>query len=320
MTQKIVFLDRASVPAHVDIRPPSFEHDWQNYDNCKEDEIVGRAKNADIIVTNKVPLSADTIAQLPNLKHVAVYATGFNIIDIDACRKRNILVTNTPDYAATAVSEHAMALVFSLRRHLFAYRQSVADGVWNQSPFFHGYIAKTFDLKGARLGVIGGGCLGQGIAALGKGIGMDAYFSDRKGSVHSNRAGYLPFDEIIETCDVISIHCPLNDETRNLIDLDELSRMKKEALLINTSRGGIVNESDLVTALQRGLIAGAGFDVASIEPLKDDNPLCQLQRSPNFILTPHVAWTSESSLNDQADILTNNIEKYYEGTPVNSVL
>jgi glycerate dehydrogenase len=319
MTQHIVFLDRASVPEHIEISPPSFDHTWTNFDNSVGEEIINRAKNADIIITNKVPLSANAIEQLPKLKHIAVYATGYNIIDIEACLQRDIVVTNTPNYSAKAIAEHALALILALRRHLMAYRDSVFNGAWNHSDFFHGYLAQTFDLEGARLGIIGGGNSGKAMAKLGNAVGMETFFADRKGLNRSTRANYLSFNEVISNSDVISIHCPLTEDTKDLITLDELSAMKKNALLINTARGGIVNENDLVTAVQRGLIAGAGFDVASVEPITADNPLLILKDLPNFILTPHVAWTSEKSLNLQANILTANIEQYYLGKPINRV-
>jgi glycerate dehydrogenase len=319
MTHKIVFLDKATVPEHIQFKPLDFDHEWLNFDLTSVDQIVDRAKDADTIITNKVPLDQSVIQQLPKLKHIAVCATGYNIIDVATCSENNIVVTNTPDYSVTAVPEHALALILALRRHLFAYQHSVRAGDWHKSPFFHGYLSQTFDLKGARLGIIGGGSLGTAMAALAKNVGMEVVFAERKGQAASYRPAYIAFDELITSSDVVSIHCPLTEDTRDLIALNELAAMQTHALLINTARGGIVNEADLVTALEQGLIAGAGFDVATEEPIKNDNPLLTLLEYPNFILTPHIAWTSDASLQCQADILVNNLEQFYQGTPVNRV-
>jgi glycerate dehydrogenase len=319
MSTKIVFLDKGSIPAHIPFKKVGQQHQWHEYDKTSPKDIVERCIDADIIITNKVVLTAEIIAKLTTLKHIAVIATGFNNVDVEYCKTHNISVSNTPGYSVTSVPEHTFALIFSLRRHLFTYHNNVMNGGWTQSPHFHGYSSQTFDLKDAQLGIIGGGSLGQATAAMGRALGLKVVFADRKHQKPSNKSTYLSFDELISSSDIISLHCPLTSETENLMTLAEFQKMKSNALLINTARGGLVNEQDLVTALNQKLIAGAGFDVASSEPIAKDNPLLSLSDNTNFILTPHVGWSSDSSLQCQSDIVVENIECFLEGKPLNLV-
>ncbi|MFT5419769.1 MAG: glycerate dehydrogenase [Candidatus Endobugula sp.] len=320
MKPKIVFLDRATIPSHIGFKPLRVDHEWTNYELTSPSQLIGHASDADIVITNKVVLGADVIKQLPTLKHIAVIATGYNNIDIGACESNGISVSNTPDYSVTSVPEHTLALMLALRRHLFAYQANVREGAWHRSPYFHAYVGQTFDLKGARLGIIGGGSLGKATAALAQAIGMEVVFAERKGSKNGQRDAYIPFDELIRTSDVISLHCPLSAATANIISMDELKLMKPHALLINTARGGLVNERDLAQALKDQLIAGAGFDVASMEPLAEDNPLNDIFNLPNFILTPHVAWSSDSALQCQADMVIDNIGHFLQNKPLHRVV
>ncbi len=319
MGTKIVFLDKGSIPAHISFKPLNKAHQWVEYDATSPQEIIDRCIDADIIITNKVVLDAVTITALPALKHIAVIATGFNNVDIEHCNAQSISVSNTPGYSVTSVPEHTFALIFSLRRHLSRYHQHVMNGGWSQSPHFHGYLSQTFDLKGSQLGIIGGGSLGQATAQMGQALGLNVVFAGRKGQLVSNRPNYLTFDELIASSDIISLHCPLSETTKNLITLKEFKKMKPSALLINTARGGLVDEQDLVTALEEKLIAGAGFDVAISEPIAKDNPLLSLHKSTNFILTPHVAWSSDDSLQCQADMVIDNIESFLKGEQRNLV-
>ncbi len=320
MTSTIVFLDKATIPSHIRFNTPEVEHEWKEYDLTSPERIIPRCKEADVIIVNKVVLEEEVIAQLPRLKHIAVIATGYNNIDIEACKSRGIAVTNTPGYSVTSVPEHTLALIFALRRHLFAYQHSMKRGDWQKSPYFHGYLTQTLDLKNSQLGIIGGGSLGQATATLAKALGMRVVFAERKGKTKVQRPDYLPFDEFIQSSDIISLHCPLTPETENLIALDEFKKMKPSALLINTARGGLVDEQDLVTALKGGLIAGAGFDVASAEPIQENNPLLTLLDEPNFILTPHVAWSSDDSLQCQADMLIDNVNHFFKGSELHRVV
>lgn len=321
MKHNIVFLDRMTIPCHIPINTPSFTHSWTNYELTKPDEIIERAKDATIIIVNKVLLSRSTLEQLKHCQHIAVFATGYNNIDIDACRDLGISVSNTRDYAVNAVPEHALAMIFALNKHLFAYRDSLQKNEWQQSPYFYHYINPTQNLAGKQLGIIGGGKLGQAMATLARAMGMKVIFAARKNTkLQDIKAGYQPFETIIRESDIISLHCPLTAETENIIALKEMQAMKPSALLINNSRGGLVNEHDLVIALKEKIIAGAALDVASKEPIEDDNPLLSLVDYPNFILTPHVAWMSDEAMTTQATQVIDNIESFAKGMPKNQVV
>jgi len=319
MEKTVVFLDRSTVPAHIYIRPPEFTHQRVEYMATSDNQIIERAKDADIIITNKVILSDDIIEQLPKLQHIALIATGYNNIDINACQKNDISVSNIRGYATPSVPEHSLVLIFSLRRHILDYQCRVRQGEWQKSPYFHNYRQATQDLAGSQLGIIGGGELGQATAKLALALGMHVVFAERKGKNNTSREMYQPFHQVIQQSDIISLHCPLNDDTRNLITLKEMQAMKSTALLINTARGGLINEHDLVTALNTQQIAGAGLDVVEQEPIRENNPLLSLMDKPNFILTPHIAWTSDQAMQTQADQLTDNIESFVNGKARNLV-
>jgi glycerate dehydrogenase len=315
MTHRIVFLDRSTLQATV--RRPAFEHTWQEYPVTHVSELAERLRDATITITNKVPLRADMLQRLPELKMIAVAATGYDVIDIAFCRENHIAVANIRNYAVHTVPEHAFALITALRRNLLAYRQDVERGRWQQVDQFCFFDHPIRDLHGATIGIIGEGVLGQGTATIARGFGMKVLFADH---APPKVAGvvFTPFDEVLAQSDVISLHLPLSAETRNMIGSEQLRKMKRTAILINTARGGLVDEQALAQALKDGLIAGAGFDVLSKEPPKEGNPLLDL-RLPNFILTPHVAWASDGAMQFLADQLIDNIEAFVRGSPQNLV-
>jgi glycerate dehydrogenase len=315
MTQHIVFLDRASLKA--DLRRPAFAHSWQEYPATNPDQVVERLRDATIAVTNKVPLRAATLERLRQLKMIAVAATGYDVVDVAACQAAGIPVANIRNYAVHTVPEHTFALITALRRCLLAYRADVERGRWQQSDQFCFLDHPIRDLHGATLGIIGEGVLGQGTARIARGFGMRVLFADHAPPKASG-VEFTPLEQVLTESDVISLHVPLTAETRNMIGIKQLREMKRTALLINTSRGGLVDERALVDALQGGLIAGAGFDVLTQEPPRDGNPLLDL-RLPNFILTPHVAWASDGAMQALADQLTDNIEAWAAGRPQNLV-
>lgn len=311
MTEHLVFLDRSTLPTTV--RRPAFDHTWTEFAATSADQVVERLRDATIALTNKVPLRADALAQLPHLKMIAVAATGYDVIDVPACRERGIAVANIRNYAVHTVPEHVFALVLALRRSLIAYRADVEQGRWQQAEQFCFFDHPIGDLHGSTMGIFGGGALGQGTATLARAFGMRVLFAD----VNPGRAGSpdrTPIDQVLAESDVISMHCPLTPATRHLIGLEQLRKMKRSAILINTARGGLVDENALVTALQEGAIAGAGFDVLTTEPPKQGNPLLDL-RLPNFILTPHVAWASAGAMRFLADQLIDNVELFIKGSP-----
>jgi glycerate dehydrogenase len=311
----VVFLDRSSLRARV--RAPAFAHAWQDYERTATDEVVVRLAGATIAVTNKVPLRAAALAQLPLLRMVAVAATGTDIVDVAACRARGIVVSNIRNYATSSLPEHVFALALALRRNLAAYRADVEAGLWQRADSFCLLTHPIGDLAGSTLGLIGFGALGKSVARLGVAFGMRVLAYDPVADALPS-VQMTDVDDILRQGDIVSLHLPLTDATRHLIGRNQLARMKPGALLINTARGGLVDEQALADVLLEGRIGGAGFDVLSQEPPRDDNPLLQL-RLPNFILTPHVAWASAQAMQALADQLVDNIEAFVAGAPVNVV-
>jgi glycerate dehydrogenase len=311
MNRRVVFLDRASLRARV--RKPSCASDYVEYDKTSIDEIVPRLHGASVAVINKIPMRAATLEKLADLKMIAVAATGYDAIDIAACRARGIAVANIRDYAIHTVPEHVFALILALRRNLFAYRQDVDGGQWQKSEQFCLFTHPISDLNGTTLGIMGEGAIGQGTAAIARGFGMRVLFADHEPPKAPN-VEFTPFSDVLRDSDILTLHCPLTPGTRNLIAREQFLKMRRHAILINTARGGLVNEQDLIQALDEGLIGGAGFDVLTAEPPPADHPLLNLHR-PNFILTPHVAWASNEAMQTLADQLVDNIDAWAAGKP-----
>ena len=316
---RIVFLDRGTLPAEIKLRSPAFTHDLVTYDETPLAEVAGRIADAAIVITNKVPVRGAAIASAPRLRMIAVAATGYDNIDLAACAAGGVTVSNIRNYAVNTVPEHTFALIFALRRSIGAYRQSVAAGDWQRSGQFCYFDYPINDLAGATLGIIGDGALGQSVAAIGRSLGMRVLFSSYKG-VSGMGPLYTPFEEVLRISDIITLHCPLLPATRNMIAAPEFARMQRKPLIINTARGGLVDESDLAEALTQGQIGGAGFDVVTTEPPPADHPFMRLLDRPNFILTPHVAWASREAIQGLADQLTENIELFWHGNPRNLVV
>lgn len=318
MKHRVVYLERESVIAEV--RRPAADLDWVEHAKTAADQVEARLQGATIAIVNKVVLSGDLLRRLPNLKMVAVAATGTNNVDLATCRELGIVVSNVQGYAVHTVPEHVFALLLALSRNLTAYRQSVQEGRWQGSDQFCFFDHPIRDLHGATLGVVGGGSLGGGVIRLAEAFGMRVLRAERKGAA-TVRPGYTPFARVLAEADALTLHCPLTDATRGLIGEAELRAMKPTALLVNTARGGLVDEAILLRALQEGWIAGAGFDVITTEPPGDDHPMVapELLVLPNFLLTPHVAWASRPAMQALADQLIGNIEAFLDGQPRNRV-
>jgi glycerate dehydrogenase len=311
MAEHIVFLDRSTLQASV--RRPAFEHTWQEYATTAAAQTVERLQDATIAISNKVPVRADALAQLPKLRMIAVAATGYDVIDVPACRERGVAVANIRNYARHTVPEHTFALILALRRSLLEYRLDVERGRWQEVDQFCFFDHPIRDLYGSTIGIFGEGVIGQGTAAIARAFGMRVLFAAHP-LAGAGGGEFTPVEQLLAESDIVTLHCPLTAENRHMIGLDELSKMKRSAILINTARGGLVDEQALATALKQGLIAGAGFDVLSKEPPKGGNPLLEL-RLPNFILTPHVAWASDGAMQFLADQLIDNIELFVRGAP-----
>ena len=304
--ETIVFLERDTLKAAL--RRPSFEHAWRDYGATRPEEALGRLEGATVAVVNKLPLRADLLERLPSLKLIAVAATGTDNVDLDFCKERGIGVANVRGYARETVPEHVLMLALALRRNLVAYREEVRGGAWARAEQFCLHGREIHDLHGSALGLVGYGTLGRGVKRLARAFGMEVLISERKGAGEL-RGGRTAFEEVLGRADVLSLHVPLNGETRGMFGRDELARMKPTAILVNCARGGVVDEAALAAALRAGTIAGAGVDVLSEEPPRAGNPLLDPE-VPNLIVTPHVAWAGRQAQQRLADQLVDNIEEF----------
>lgn len=315
---RVVFLDRATFGPTVEIRRPSFEHEWVEHERTAPGDVVARLAGATVAITNKVPLREETLAQLPDLKMISVAATGYDVIDIEACKRRGIVVSNVRGYAKHTVPEHTFALLLNLRRSISAYCDDVANGEWQRADQFCFFNHPIKDLAGSRLGIVGEGAIGQSVAHIARAFGMEPVFAAHKG-VDGLGPLYTPWDEVIETSDVITLHAPLTPATRHCIGAAEFERMLRRPLIINTSRGGLVDEPALVDALEAGQIAGFGFDVLTSEPPAPDNPLMSVLDRPNVLVTPHIAWASEEAMTEVWRQTIDHVEGFAAGTPRNAL-
>ncbi|MBX9451519.1 MAG: D-2-hydroxyacid dehydrogenase [Mesorhizobium sp.] len=314
----VVFLDRATFPDETTLKPLSFPHELTVYDRTSADEVAGRIAAADIVITNKAPLTAASISGARNLKLVAVAATGYDVVDVPACVRAGIKVSNIRNYAVNTVPEHTFALILALRRSILQYRESIRQGAWLKADQFCYFDFPIYNLAGATLGVIGDGALGKAVAEIGRAFGMRVLFAAYKGTTGMGPL-YTEFDDVLRQSDVITLHSPLMPSTRNMISDREFALMDRKPLLINTARGGLVDEEALHRALSSRQIAGAGFDVVTTEPPAMDQVLVRLLEFPNFILTPHVAWASSEAVQGLVDQLIDNIELFLRGTPRNLI-
>lgn len=304
--ETIVFLERDTLRA--ELRRPAFEHVWRDYGSTRPEEVFERLRDATVAVVNKVPLGAEVLARLPSLGLIAVAATGTDNVDVEFCRGRRIEVLNVRGYARETLPEHVLMLALALSRGLVGYREDVRAGRWQRAGQFCLHTREIRDLHGAALGLVGYGTLGRGVERLARAFGMEVLISERRGAAET-REGRTPFEEVMRRADVLSLHVPLDEGTRNMIGREELALMKPSAILINCARGGVVDEAALASALREGRIGGAGVDVLSAEPPRDDNPLLD-PSLPNLIVTPHVAWAGRRAQQALADQLVDNIEAF----------
>jgi len=313
-----VILDRDSLhPGDLDLGPllDISAINWHSYANTTPEQTASRIAHADVVLTNKVVLGEEEISAAPNLKYIGVLATGTNVVDHQIAQQRGISINNCVAYGTASVVQHTWALMLSLSTHLWDYRRAAQED-WCKSPFFTVLDYPSTELADKTLGIIGYGELGRGVATIGRAFGMHIISAAIPGwqSPANEETPRLALPEFLATADVVSIHCPLSEQTRNLIDTDEFALMKSSALLINCARGGIVNEQALAQALKRGAIAGAGLDVLSQEPPVDGNILLEAG-IPNLIVTPHCAWGSQQArqrlVNQAGDKLRTFIDSVY---------
>lgn len=299
------------------MRRPAFAHEWTEHADTHPAQLAARLAGASIAISNKLPMPRRLLEQLPGLKLIAIAATGTNHIDLDCCRERGIAVCNVRGYSRHTLPEHTMMLLLALSRSLPGYMRDVATGKWQQSDKFFLDGAPIADLYGATLGIIGRGAAGEAVARLADAFGMRVLFAEHRGRP-GVREGYSGFDKVLKSADAITLHCPLSAETDKLIGARELALMKRGALLVNTARGGLIDEAALVAALASGHLGGAGLDVLSEEPPTGGNPLLELAL-PNLIITPHTAWASAEAQQLLADQLVDVIEAWARGEARNLV-
>jgi glycerate dehydrogenase len=288
------------------------------HDRTPSDKILERSKEAEILFTNKTPLKEETMNALPHLKYIGVLATGYNVVDIEAAKRRGIVVTNVPSYSTSSVAQLTFALLLELCLHVQRHSDSVLSGKWASSVDFSFRDFPLIELAGKTIGIIGFGSIGQSVANIAASFGMNVISFSRTKTDQSHRANFkwVTIDKLFETSDVVTIHCPLVPETKGLVNIGYLKKMKKSAFLLNTSRGPVVIEEDLAFALNNDMIAGAGVDVLSLEPPAADNPLL---KAKNCIITPHIAWATTEARVRLLNIAVNNLTQFLGDAPVNVV-
>tara|TARA_B100000676_G_C18073253_1_gene845820 strand:- start:241 stop:1209 length:969 start_codon:yes stop_codon:yes gene_type:complete len=321
MADRIVVLDGYTLnPGDLTWEPVEALGELTVHDRTADADILARAAGATCLMTNKTPLDADTLAALPDLRYIGVLATGYNVVEIDAARARNIPVTNIPTYGTDSVAQHAAALMLEHARGVAVHNQAVHDGEWTRNADWCFARQPIFELAGKTLGIVGIGRIGIALARIGAALGMrlvahDLYWPDaeRLGGLDVQQ---MELDQLFREADVISLHCPLTPENENLVDSARLATMKSNALIINTSRGPLIDNQALASALHAGQIGGAALDVLDVEPPPADNPLLS---APNCILTPHIAWYAAESRSRLMQIAADNLKAFQDGNAANVV-
>lgn len=285
------------------------------------DQIVERSLGADILLTNKTPLRAETLAKLPDLKYIGVLATGYDVVDVEAAKRQGVVVTNVPAYGNESVAQFVFALLLELCHRVGLHSDSVRQGDWSRSPEFSYWRTPLIELSGKTLGIVGMGRIGRRVAQLAEAFGMKVIAAGRPGSTAAASAGgtairRVDLATLLRESDVVSLHCPLTAETQGMINHDALALMKPSAFLVNTARGKLIAEADLAAALNEGRIAGAALDVLSTEPPGGDNPLLTAR---NCVITPHIAWASLEARTRLLEIAVDNAARFIAGSPVNVV-
>lgn len=303
------------------------ERDWEElnelgevtvHDRTEPDEVIRRAEGAEVVLTNKVVLDRSTIEHLPDLKYIGVLATGYNIINLNAARERGIVVTNIPAYSTDSVVQMAFAHILNITLRVGHYAHEVHNGVWSAQPDFSYRDTPLIELKGKRIGLVGFGHIGQAMAKVALAFGMKVVVCPHKMDTKLPREyEKAKLNDVFSTCDIVSLHCPLTPETKEMVNSFRLSLMKQGAILINTGRGGLIDEKALERALLSGKLLGAGLDVLSSEPPSSGNPLLKLK---NCFITPHIAWATHEARERLMAQVVENLKAWMNGTPINNVL
>lgn len=287
------------------------------YDRTSPEELLSRSISAEALITNKTVISAETIALLPNLKYIGVLATGYNVVDVEAAKEKGIVVTNIPAYSTRSVAQMVFAHLLNITQRVGHYACENQNGRWTHNPDFCYWDTPLMELDGKKMGIVGFGNIGQAVAAIAISLGMEVcIYSSKPQFMLPQGVQRMDMDELFTTCDVVSLHCPLTHETKEMVDAKRLSTMKPTSILINTGRGQLVNEQDLADALNNHVIAAAGLDVLSTEPPKPDNPLLNAR---NCFITPHIAWATKEARMRLMDIAVENLKAFKNNKIINNV-
>jgi len=316
---KIVILERNSVGTDVSVEALSKYGELIIHRNTTASEVAERIKEADIVIANKAPLNAETLKYAENVKLICEFATGYDNVDLNYCREKGIKVANVVNYSTDAVAQHTFALCFYILEKLRHYDDYVKSSEYAAQDRFSNFDLPYTELAGKTWGIIGMGNIGRKVAQIAQAFGCKVIFHSVTGKSQCKEYEQVDFTTLLQESDVLSLHCPLSDITRNLIDLAALKKMKETAILINVARGPVVNDEDLYTALTENVILGAGLDVTSTEPMKDSNPLSKFMDSNRLIITPHMAWASIEARNRVVSETCKNIEAFLNGEERNIV-
>jgi len=318
MNMKLVVLDGYTLnPGDLSWEELEKLGDLTVYDRTPEDKILERIGDAELVFTNKVPITRETIEKT-NIKYIGVLATGYNIVDVKAAKEKGIIVTNIPTYGTYAVAQMVFAHLLEICHHVAAHSDAVKNGEWTNNPDWCFWKYPLIELAGKTMGIIGFGRIGQAVGRIAQALGMKvlAYDKFQNKELESDTLKYVELDELLANSDVISLHCPLFEDNKGMINKDTIAKMKDGVIIINTSRGPLIVDEDLAEALNSGKVYAAGLDVVSVEPIKADNPLL---KAKNIFITPHIAWAPKESRQRLMDIAVDNVKKFLEGKPVNVV-
>ena len=287
------------------------------YDRTSPSELMERSADAEVLITNKTLITATNMASLPKLKYIGVLATGYNVVDIDAARSHGIVVTNIPAYSTSSVAQMVFAHILNITQRVGYYAEKNRNSRWTENADFCYWDTDLIELDGKKMGIVGFGNIGQATARIAQAFGMDVcVYTSKEQSVLPHGIKKLDLDDIFSECDIVCLHCPLNDTTQEMVNAERLGKMKKTAILINTGRGPLINEQDLSDALNEGRLAAAGLDVLSVEPAKESNPLL---KANNCFITPHIAWATKEARTRLMDVAVKNLKSYIEGQVINNV-
>ncbi len=316
---KIAVLERDSVGTDVDVSCFEKFGEVVYYGNTVADTVAERVKDADIIITNKAPLNGTTLKDAPHVKLICLFATGYDNVDLDYCKSRGIKVANVVNYCSTAVAQHTLLLALALSEKLAFYDDYVKSGAYGAQDRFSNFDRPFTELEGKTWGIVGMGSIGHKVASLAEAFGCKVIFYSASGKSTCTEYQRVEFDTLLQESDILSLHCPLSDRTRGLIDREAFSKMKKTAVLVNVARGPVVNTQDLHDALMEGQIGAAGLDVLEKEPMAKDNPLGEIKDSTKLIITPHMSWASKEARTRLVGEVAKNIQAFLDGESRNVV-